>query len=150
MQARQVTLNHVYRCQDTDTALHAATLMRDARIGFVVVVDAHARVVGVVTDRDLTLRVVAEHRSLQTPLREVMTRKPLVTFSLNEDLTTIAERMAKSRKWRAVALDDRGQCEGVLSLADIAQFEPPERVGAFVCKVTGREAASPERRVEGL
>ncbi len=149
MKCKEIILRHVYTCRDDESVIHAATLMRDARIGFLVVVDAQGRTVGVITDRDLVLRLIAENRPLTTPIREVMTSGPLVTFDPEEQVAAVAERMAETHKWRAVSLDERGACRGVLSGADVAQREDFERVGRVVQTLTGHRAASDARISDG-
>src|ERR1700683_1857518 len=74
-----MTKNPVY-CLPTDTAFQAAQLMRDENVGPVPVVESSETktVIGIITDRDLALKIVAERRRPDAPLEEGMTRDPLV------------------------------------------------------------------------
>jgi CBS domain-containing protein len=63
----------VARCLETLSVQACAEMMRDNGIGFVPVVDAAGQVVGVVTDRDLVLRVLANDLPSETPVGQVMT-----------------------------------------------------------------------------
>ena len=141
MQCRDVMLRFSYRCVETDTAVDCARLMRDHAIGFLPVVDRGGRLIGVVTDRDLVIRQLAENRPPNTPVNDLMTRSGLLTCHAEEELRAVEARMAKAEKSRAVVIDRDGRCVGVVSMSDIAQVEKPEEVGRVLHDVTKREAA---------
>ena len=91
--------------------------MAEADIGFLVVVDAGDRPVGVVTDRDVVIRAVAPARHHAT-VADVMTRHPVCV----RDRATVTEaaRLMADRQCRRLALtDDAGRITGVLSLDDL-------------------------------
>jgi CBS domain-containing protein len=130
----------VVLCHENDTVAECAQLMRDRNVGFMPVIDAQEQVSGLVTDRDLALRVVAEKRPLDAPLSAVMTRDVRVCHP--EDTLPAAEKkMAAIRKSRLVVVDDRGRCVGIISLSDIAQADSRARAGEVLHAVTRREAA---------
>ena len=122
MKCEEVMLNHVYSCSETATAQQCARLMKTHNIGFVPVVDDQKRVVGVVTDRDLALRLVAEGRPATDPVSELMTFRDLLTCKRDEDIEVLEERMAREKKARALVVDDEGTCIGVISLSDVARI----------------------------
>jgi len=140
MQCQEVMLSHVYKCRQTDTARTCAALMRDEKIGFIPVVDQKDKVVGVVTDRDLVVRLLASDLPSFTPVRDVMTVGELVTCRPDEDLRGLEARMAKAQKSRALVVDRQGKCVGVISLSDIAQAEEAGQVGKLLNDVTHRES----------
>ena len=72
MKCEDVMLTLVFKCDEGSTVAECAQLMRDEQLGFVPVLDAQLTVVGVVTDRDIAVRVVAEGREFSTPVSEVM------------------------------------------------------------------------------
>jgi IMP dehydrogenase len=113
--------------------------MLDRNIGFVPVVDTQGQVSGVVTDRDLALRVVAAKRPPGTPVSEIMTRDVRVCHP-GDDLPTAERKMAAVRKSRLVVVDDHGRCVGVISLSDIAQADSRVHAGEVLYAVTRREA----------
>jgi CBS domain-containing protein len=134
----------VSRCHEADTVTECARMMREQNIGFVPVVDADEQVVGVVTDRDLALRVLAEGKAGPTLVSEVMTRDVRVCHP--EDRIQAAERrMAETRKSRLVVVDESGRCLGVISLSDVAQVESRRRAGGVLQAITTREAPPPAR-----
>lgn len=102
-----------------DTALtEAARLMRDADIGDVVIVDG-SRPRGVVTDRDIVVRGIAEHRSPEdTTVADVCTRD-LVTVAPDDDMERAAELM-RGASVRRLPVVEADRLVGMISLGDVA------------------------------
>jgi CBS domain-containing protein len=146
MRCQDVMTKNVTVCCEDDTAEWCAQLMRDRKVGFVPVVDADGRVSGLVTDRDLALRLVAEGRASATPLSTIMTRDVRICRP-EDDLEVAEQRMAALRKSRLVVVDDFGRCLGVISLADVAQTDSRSHAGDVLYAVTQREAKSAVRSV---
>jgi CBS domain-containing protein len=130
----------VFVCREEDSVASCAQLMRDQGIGFVPVVDARGQVSGLVTDRDLSLRVLAEKRDAATPVSAVMTRDVRVCHP-EDDLLAAEAKMARTQKSRLVVVDGEGRCVGVISLSDVAQSESRAQAGNVLYAVTRREAA---------
>jgi CBS domain-containing protein len=103
------------------TVTEAAVLMRDAAVGFLPVCDDEHNVIGALTDRDIAIRIVAEHQSADQPLEQFMT-PDVVACMLEEDLTVARDLMNELHVLRIVCLDYRGRLQGVISLSDIAQL----------------------------
>lgn len=104
-------------CQN-DTVAHAAQIMKDRDVGSVVVVEDN-KVVGILTDRDIVLRVGTDgHGSLEAPVSSVMTRMPLC-LSANVDVEQCLERMEAHGVRRIPIVDDDDELIGVVSLDDI-------------------------------
>ena len=99
----------------------AARLMRDEHVGFLVVVegDVHTRTpLGVLTDRDIVLEVVApgiDPRALT--VKDVMTREPL-TASEEDDLQDVMQGMRLAGIRRIPVVDERGGLAGIISADD--------------------------------
>jgi CBS domain-containing protein len=74
---------------------YAAQLMRDYNIGVVPVVDnrVHLRPVGVLTDRDIAIRCVADRRSLERNVEDFMTIDRLVTVTPDADVAEVMQKM---------------------------------------------------------
>jgi CBS domain-containing protein len=101
-----------------DTVADAAQIMKDRDVGSVVVVDG-GKVVGILTDRDIVLRVGTDgHGSLEAPVSSVMTRMPLC-LSANVDVEQCLERMEAHGVRRIPIVDDDDELIGVVSLDDI-------------------------------
>lgn len=140
MKVRDLMVDRVSRCSELDRIDRCSRLMRDRRVGLLPVINSGGRVVGVVTDRDIALRVVAGNRPGSTLVREVMTRGPVVTVTASDELHELESRLAKARKRRAVVVDSLGRCVGIVSLWDIAQKEEPSRTVMLLREVSrGRE-----------
>jgi CBS domain-containing protein len=108
----------------TSTAADAARAMRDAAIGDVIVLDDNDAVCGIVTDRDLTVRALAEQldpASMQ--LADICTRA-LVTLS-PADSAEDAVRMMREQSCRRLPIVDQGNPVGIVSLGDLAVARDP-------------------------
>ncbi len=127
-------------CKASDPASVCARIMRREGVGFVPVVDDGGDVVGVVTDRDLAVRLLAADRPPETPVSEVMTVEPLLTVFPEESLRSLEEKLARGRKSRAMIIDHDGNLLGVVSLSDVAGAEEsPEAAAELLRQVTSRE-----------
>jgi CBS domain-containing protein len=102
-----------------DTVQQVARLMRDEDAGMLPVGEGD-RLVGIVTDRDVALRLVADGRDPErTKVREVMTPEIRYVFE-DEDLGTVAENMAKQQVRRLPVLNRAKRLVGIVSLSDLA------------------------------
>jgi CBS domain-containing protein len=133
----------VITCREEDSLYRCAQLMKEWRIGLLPVVDRGQRVVGVVTDRDIVVRAIAENRPLVTEARSIMTRD-IVASGPEDELWVAEERMGSARKSRILVVDADHRCLGVISLSDVSQSEEGLRSGELLQRVTRREA-SPSR-----
>src|SRR5687767_13544788 len=122
--------------RDVDTATpdmtvrEAAQLMKTKDIGSLPVCEGR-NVIGVVTDRDIAVRVVAEGRALTTRASEIMS-KDVVTVREDADLKE-AERVMHDRQIRRLPIvDDQGQLTGYLAMAKVARAESSERAGKVI------------------
>jgi CBS domain-containing protein len=122
-----------------DTALsEAARLMRDHDCGAIPVVDDGLlrRPIGVITDRDLALRAVAEGRDPnQVPVRECMSL-PVATAHRAASLGQVTRIMEDTKLRRVVIVDDDGRLCGIVAQADLAREAPQADVGAVVREVS--------------
>jgi CBS domain-containing protein len=134
--------SHVHVCRESDTAVQCAHIMSRQNIGFVPIIDSEAKVAGIITDRDLTLRILAAGMPSTTPVRQIMTRE-IVSCTPDEDLAVAEERMAKAHVSRIVVLGALRRCVGVISLADIARVEESGQTGRVLREVSAREAIPP-------
>jgi len=98
----------------------AARLMKEHNIGMLPVVESEGsrRLVGVVTDRDITIRHVAEGHLSDCPVREAMTDN-VSTAKADENVERVMTLMAQEQVRRIPIVDERGDLVGVVSQADI-------------------------------
>ena len=117
----------------------AASRMREKNVGFLPVCDEMSgqRVLGIVTDRDIALRVVGEERPSNVPVDEIMSHD-VVSCGPMDDIRRAEQLMGEHRKSRIVCVDDEGQLVGVISLSDIAQRDGA-RIALTIQQITTRE-----------
>lgn len=101
-----------------ESAIAVARLMRDNRVGSVVIVDSGGSPVAMVTDRDLALRVFAEGVDENAAIADYASR-PLVCGEPTMELDEAAALMVQHRVRRLPVVDD-GRLAGIVSLDDIA------------------------------
>jgi CBS domain-containing protein len=117
----------------------AARMMRDRDIGFLPICEADGTVVGVVTDRDLVVGVLAADRAPSTPVEDVMTPDPVVCYA-SDDLAWCERLMSDNQINRMVVVGDDERLVGVISLADVAAADSEEAVGEVLSDVKLGEA----------
>lgn len=134
MQVREAMTTDVQLLDPEQTLQEAARLMADRDIGALPIREGD-RLVGLLTDRDITIRAVAEGKSLDTPVREVMTKEIKYCFE-DEELSHVAQNMGDIQVKRLVVLDRNKQLVGIVSLADIANTEGVQEAGEAVCGIS--------------
>ncbi len=119
------------RCVDASAAVtEAAKEMRDADVGAILVTESDS-LSGIVTDRDIVLRSVAEGKDpTQVTAGDVSTSDP-ETLSPDDDLADAVRRVKQSNIRRLPVVED-GKPVGILSLGDLAQNLDPESVLADI------------------
>jgi CBS domain-containing protein len=105
----------------------AARLMRDADVAIIAVVDDDEELIGVITDRDITIVVADEFDTSTTTVGERMSDSP-VSVGQNDDLDAAFERMLEGDVHRAPVTDDGGRVSGVLEQSDAARHGEGRRV----------------------
>ena len=101
-----------------EPAAEAARLMAQGDMGEVVVLD-NGTVVGVVTDRDIAVRLVAEEKDPRTPVVEIISDQELVTVPPDMPLTQ-AVGMMRLHSVRRLPVLEKGRAVGIISLGDLA------------------------------
>jgi CBS domain-containing protein len=111
--------------------------MRDDGLGTLVVVDALQRPLGIVTDRDVATRCVAEGRDpKRTPLDRLMSG-PAAWIRVGAGVDQALAEMARLRVRRLPVVDDRDRLVGILSLDDVlaAELDPESLLGRALREV---------------
>ena len=113
--------------------------MRGMDVGPIPIVDNDEtrRVVGIVTDRDLAIQVVADRRNPDVPLEQVMTRQPLVCRN-TDDLEIALEIMSDHQVRRVPIVDSHGRLVGIISQADLARRVSSPRTTAEILEEISR------------
>ena len=124
----------------SDMVSDVAKLMKDEDIGPVLIVDDSndgKRLVGIVTDRDLAIKVVGEGRDPNsTRVEDVMTGS-LVTCRADDDVENAMRAMAQNQLRRIPVVDDSGQLVGIISQADVAtRLNEPQSTAEVVKEIS--------------
>jgi len=129
-------------CQASDSAVIAAKLMKKHNIGVLPVVgNLHeSKLVGVITDRDLAMRVVAAGLLPQTTTVNKIMSCPVVTCSPDDDYQQALDLMEQHQLKRIPAIDNSGRVVGMISLADVALRIPDQTKTAEVVKSVAQPA----------
>jgi CBS domain-containing protein len=126
-------------CLPTDSAAKAAELMKNENVGSIPVIEDEQSqtLVGIVTDRDLTLAIVAEGRDANaTKVEAVMTRE-VVTCLAEDDLQKALDAMAKHQLRRIPVVDHDHKIVGIIAQADVAtRLDEPEKTGEMVKEIS--------------
>lgn len=102
-----------------DSIRHAAQAMRDIEAGFLPVGE-NDRLVGVITDRDIAVRAIADGKGPDTSIRDVMSEEVLYCFD-DEDMEAVSSKMAEQQIRRMPVVNRDKRLVGVISLGDVAQ-----------------------------
>ncbi len=114
----------------TDTLAAAAREMRDSAIGDVIVTSGND-VIGIVTDRDITVRGVAEELDASTATLNQILSQDVVTVTQYDDAVAAADLMRTYGVRRLPVIED-GQLIGLVSLGDLAVEREPQSVLADI------------------
>jgi CBS domain-containing protein len=128
--------NPDYLKADT-TIREAAKHMRDHDTGFIPVA-SDDRIIGAVTDRDLTVRVLADGKSIDEKLSSVVTDKVLYCFE-DSDIREVLRNMREQRVQRLIVLnnDQEKDLAGIVTLSDIAdKCKDDTEMCKLVCQAT--------------
>lgn len=134
--ARDVMTPDPTRCSRTTTLDEVAKLMRQFDCGEIPIVDSSDQPIGVVTDRDIVCRVVAEGQNPVAHMAAECMTQPVVTVPADAPLDDVLLTMERHQIRRVLVLDDDGCCAGIIAQADVALAIRPGEVGNLVREVS--------------
>ena len=136
---KDLMTNNPVCCTPDDTAVRVAKIMKTEDVGSVPVCEGREsrKLVGIVTDRDLAIQVVAAGKDPNSvKAGDVMTREP-VTCRANQDLQSAIDAMEKYQIRRIPVVDESGQLIGIIAQADVAtRNDEPEKTAELVEEVS--------------
>ena len=120
-------------CQPAHTVVEVAEIMKREDVGLVPVVDESSKLIGVLTDRDIVMKVVADGRDPRgTAVSEVMTLH-LASCQEHDSVETVMQQMASHQVRRIPIVDSEGTIVGIVSQADVAtRLANPRETGEVV------------------
>lgn len=124
---REVMTKNPLSLPDTASLSQAARAMRDAHIGVVLVTDSSDKLAGLVTDRDIVVRAIADGQDPNhIPLSRVLSKPE---FKLEPDAPIDrAVKMMSDANVRRIPVVEDGRCVGIVSLGDLAVVRDPKSV----------------------
>ena len=130
-------------CLPNDMAAKAARLMKRKNIGSIPVIENEQtkKLVGIVTDRDLALKIVATGLDAKsTKVEAVMTPK-VVTCRADDDLQKALDTMSRHQLRRLPVVDNENNILGIIAQADVAtRVDQPEKTAAMVKEISRSNA----------
>ena len=118
----------------TQTIRDAARIMAKIDAG-VLPVGENDRLVGVITDRDITIRAVAEGKAPTTKVNEVMSKEVLYCFD-DQDLDEVAQNMADMKVRRLPVVNRDKRLVGIISFGDLARNEDADTAGHTISTIS--------------
>lgn len=134
MNAGSVCKHGAVTVAPTDDLIAAAHVMREKHVGYLVVSDARigGRVIGVLTDRDIVVAVLAQEVDVRAlKVGDVMTRDPLV-IEAGQSIEVVLRHMREAGVRRVPVVDHSGALTGVLSIDDVL-----ERIAEQLINIAG-------------
>lgn len=119
MKISEVMTRDVATVTTEQTAQEAASFMLQGDAGSIPVMEGD-RLIGMITDRDIAVRGVAQGRGPDTPVRELMSGG-LVCARADDDIEEVAIRMSEAQVRRLPVIDESEKLVGIVSLGDLSR-----------------------------
>jgi CBS domain-containing protein len=130
MKVRDIMTTNVLTIPEDSTVEDAARVMRDRNVGLLIIGDRQ-HVAGVISDRDITIRVTAASKDSKfMPVRDVMTADSAYCFD-DQDVEDACFMMEEKQVRRLLVLDRRLGLIGILSLDDVAARGRKEKLAGY-------------------
>jgi CBS domain-containing protein len=134
--AREIMSPGVEYLKTTETAADAASRLASTGVGAVPVCESDGHLAGMVTDRDIVIKVVAAGKDPKaTPLGDLADQEEVVTIGADDSVEEAAETM-KRHQVRRLPVIDGEDVVGLVSQADLARALQPEQVGDLLAAIS--------------
>jgi CBS domain-containing protein len=135
MRVEEIMKGPVQTVSRDSTVQQAARMMDEEDIGFLPVVDGSGKVIGALTDRDITVRLVAQGLSPDSVrVHQIMTSN-VVAANKGDDVDKVAQQMRENKVSRMLVCDENKKPIGVISLGDLAERHDEREVGSTLKEV---------------
>ncbi len=134
MKVSDIMTRDVRLLSPDQTIREAANLMTDIDAG-ALPVGENDRLVGMITDRDIVIRAVAQGKSPDAKVADVMSKELLYCFD-TDAIDDVARNMAKAQVRRLPVVNQDKRLVGIISLGDLARNDDPTTVGRTVSRVS--------------
>ena len=120
MPVKDLIQRKVVTIEPEDPVMLAAQRMKDKMVGSLVVLDGD-KPAGIITDRDIAIRVVGAGKDPTTPVREVMTRDP-ITIRDDASFFDLTKAFREAGVRRLIIVDKDGKLVGLISIDDVLEL----------------------------
>ena len=127
MNVSEIMTTNVATAEPDTTLEEVATMMKDENVGAIPVVDDE-ELLGIITDRDIVVRCIAEGKDPSEVEVEEILSEELETISPDDDVRRAAEIMQRKQIRRLPVCDEDGKLVGMLSIGDIAVKQSNDNV----------------------
>jgi CBS domain-containing protein len=142
--ARDVMTPDPACCSPGTTLDQVAQLMVENNCGEIPIIDMSDQLVGVVTDRDIVCRVVAEGKNPSAYTAESCMSSSVIAVRADASMEEVIAIMEDHQIRRVPVVDDGGCCAGIIAQADIAAVGPPRTTAELLWEVS-RDSGGPSR-----
>ena len=144
MKCKEIMTKDPVCCLPDEGVQKAAKLMRDENVGVIPIIEDEdtKTLLGIVTDRDLAIRVVAEGRDVGgTRIKDVMTTGA-VSCRPDDDLQKALDAMEENQVRRIPVVDHNQKIVGIIAQADVAtRLSEPKKTAEVVEEISKTQAA---------
>jgi CBS domain-containing protein len=147
MRVSEVMTREVRTANPEQTICEAARMMAEIDAG-VLPVGENDRLVGMITDRDIAVRAVAQEKPPTTKVREVMSREVLYCFD-DQELDDVARNMSDVKVRRLPVVNREKRLVGIVSLGDLSKGENAAATGQTVAEITRPGGAHSQKSESG-
>lgn len=144
MKVKEAMTRDVHLASPDQTIREAAQQMASIDAGSLPVSE-NDRLVGMITDRDIAVRAVAQGMGPDTKIRDVMSQEVLYCFE-DETVDDVAENMGDMQVRRLPVVDRDKRLVGIIALGDLAACEPAETTGEAVAAISKPGGAHSQSR----
>lgn len=116
---KEIMKSNVISIDSAMTVKDAAKMMSDAGVGCIIVMEKNSTV-GILTERDFVRKIIAQEKSLSTPVKDVMS-SPLITINPDESVWELAQLM-KVKSIHKVPVLDKGKLIGIVTSTDLTRL----------------------------
>lgn len=134
MRVRDVMTREVESASPSDTLQAVARMMADGDYGVVPICEGSS-ILGIVTDRDIAVRGVAQGCALETPVERIMSADVEVVRE-DDDVGEVHDRMSAAQVRRLPVVNEAGELVGIVALADVARHGDDTEVGDTVQEIS--------------
>lgn len=134
MKISEAMTSNVHIASPDQTICDAARIMAECDSGALPVSDG-SRLIGIITDRDIAIRAVAQKKSPDTAVREVMSNEVLYCFE-DEDIEHVAQNMGDLKVRRLPVVSREKRLVGIVSLGDLSLTTKPDVTGLAIADVS--------------